>query len=92
TQESLSLFSAGTARGSWKEFLTAYRKEIASLPLPENPVIPNIQTLSKDEKIAWTTLLPVSAACFKAGGRESAQRLLKLSRAWAVETIDRFLE
>jgi hypothetical protein len=88
----LTLFAAGQARGSWREFLASYKEKLCALPPPRSPVMSYLHGLSKDEKELLTTLLPVSAACFKETQtrKPETQELLDLSRAWTIEMIDRF--
>jgi hypothetical protein len=91
-----AIFAAGTPKGSWKSFLAGYRESLAGLPLPRAPVISHIQGLSREEKILWTTLLPVSAVFARSlrarGKPPSPSALLELSRAWTGETVERALE
>jgi hypothetical protein len=87
------LFSAGTGKGSWTDFLKTYRERILALPPPRNPVMSYIHGLSQEEKYLWMTLLPVSAVFVKTLSAEKpgAPELLALSRDWTLEAVTRCL-
>ncbi|MDR1932985.1 MAG: DUF115 domain-containing protein [Spirochaetales bacterium] len=88
----LRSFAAESGKGSWREFLAAYRESLRALPPPHKPVMSYLHGLSKEEKDVWTTLLPVTAACFRPPAEKpDAPELLELARSWALKTIERFL-
>ncbi|GAB4370494.1 MAG: hypothetical protein Kow009_06960 [Spirochaetales bacterium] len=93
-KRSMQIVSAGPVRCSWMEFLESYLEEIQSLPPPSDPVISYLDSLPRDRRNLWTTLLPISAVIRKEHGaeEESPSRLLIESRDWAVETIHRHLQ
>lgn len=89
----MRIFSAGPYTCSWKEFLQSYLKNLQNLPLPFDPVLSYLDSLSLEQRNLWTTLLPISAVIRKEYGKEeiAPSSLLWESKVWALEKIERHL-
>ncbi len=57
-----TLFSAGAASLTWREFILNYAAEVNKLPLPQESLSDYRSSLSKEQKDIVTTLLPAAAA------------------------------
>ncbi|MDZ7793414.1 MAG: 6-hydroxymethylpterin diphosphokinase MptE-like protein [Spirochaetia bacterium] len=90
-----TLFSAGAAALSWKEFIKSYSQAVESLPLPQESLNHYNSLLSKEQKDIVTTLLPAAAAIRRErelqGGQQTGAEILADVIEWTQATISAHL-
>lgn len=86
-------FSAGSAECGWREFLKTYRKGLAALPRPEDPLAAYFESLTPAERDLWTTLFPAAAVFRRNLGRDSVPGAAVLSdvRSWSLDILRRYV-
>jgi hypothetical protein len=84
----LRLFAAGRARMSAEEFLSAYRRDIAALPLPEGHLARYMAGLDAGAGGVLTTLLPLAAALKRRGNCTDGRGVIKAAREYALGGLD----
>ncbi len=92
--EAFPLFSAGSSRSGWKDFLNAYGKRLESLPVLEtNPAV-YFSKLEYTDKDIWTTLFPVAAVFRKKYKHMNIDSsfILNEVRIWALDIIKKYLD
>ena len=86
-----TLFSAGVAALSWKEFIKSYSRAVETLPLPQESLNHYNSLLSKEQKDIVTTLLPAAAAIRREhelqGGQQTGAEILADVIEWTQATI-----
>lgn len=84
------VFAAGRAFQSPKAFLSAYKRDIESLPEPYEHAASYLDGLSPHEKDVWTTMLPSAAAYRREAGSvpPAPVELLEMTRDWCKGIVD----
>jgi hypothetical protein len=90
-RESLRLFSAGKAAAGARQFLEAYRNDIAALPLPGRNITAFLRELTEQESFVLTTLLPAGAAIQRRRPGLTTPEALEAVRAYCLEELDKVL-
>ncbi|MFP4364556.1 MAG: motility associated factor glycosyltransferase family protein [Spirochaetia bacterium] len=89
---SSSLFTAGKARSSWRDFLFDYAKHLKSLPEPVQPLPEYFSRLNPEDQDVWTTIFPTLAVYSRLDNDTSPPvTRLKEAREWSLEVIARVL-
>jgi hypothetical protein len=89
--QNLKAFSYGKPMMKAEDFLRLYRDEIARLPGPGKNLGAYLASLSGEQGIVLTTLLPTAAAIKKRKNAASFQELIEETRAFCLEEIDTVL-
>lgn len=85
-------FPAGKPAVPARQFLAAYRRDAAALPLPEEAVGRYLAGLDPAARLILTTLLPAAAAVKRRGGCRLAGEVLSAVRDYALDELDRVLK
>jgi hypothetical protein len=87
----LRVFAAGRARMAAAEFLRGYRDGIAALPALTGPALPYLESISQEESLIFTTLLPSMAAIKRRAPELSIPEAAQATRDFCVEAISRVI-
>lgn len=90
-ESSKTLFAAGRARMSAKEFLISYLEKIQSLPDPQSPLAKYFHGLEDSEKELWYTLFPAAAKIRKESGPLEGTEILRRVKHWSIEILEHTL-
>ncbi|GMO29252.1 MAG: hypothetical protein Pg6A_17350 [Termitinemataceae bacterium] len=83
------VFFGGKTRTSAASFLCDYKAKIASLPLLKGSISEYIFMLGQDERLVWTTLIPVAAALKQREKINSANILVERIKSFCIAEIER---
>ena len=90
-----TLFSAGAAAVSWRQFIRSYSEAVTDLPLPQESLSDYRSSISKEQNDIVTTLLPAAAAIRREqklqGIRKAGPEIIKDVIEWTRNTIDSYL-
>jgi hypothetical protein len=87
----LHLFSTGPASTTAKDFLAEYQKKIRSMPPIRKGNAQFLESLTEDERLILTTLLPTGAALKRRCPELKGEAVLEAVRTFCVEEINRIL-
>jgi hypothetical protein len=87
----LRLFASGRASMGAAEFLRHYRDGIAALPALTGPALPYLESISQEENIIFTTLLPSMAAIKRRVPELSIPEAAQATREHSVEAISKVI-
>jgi hypothetical protein len=87
----LRLFAAGRASMGAEEFLAAYRRDVAALPLPDETIARYIAGLDAGASRILITLLPAAAALKRRGNYPQGREVLMAVREYALGELDSVL-
>jgi hypothetical protein len=89
--ESLRMFAQGRASMAAVEFLRRYRDGIAALPALTGPAPFYLESISPEENIIFTTLLPSMAAIKRRRPELSIPEAAQAARDYSVEGINKVI-
>ena len=92
TERNLKLFSCGKAAMTADEFLSSYRSDIESLPLPEKNSTEYIFQLKNEAQAVFATILPAAAAIKRQNPLLTFQELLAETKRYCIKEIDSVLQ
>ena len=86
-QNKKTLFAAGKANMTAKEFLESYTQKIQSLSRPCHPLAKYFQDLQDTEKDLWFTMFPATAKIRKETGPLEGIEILDRVKNWSLEVL-----
>lgn len=85
----LPIFSEGKIIQNSLDFLWNYKKILQSLPQIYFPTEAYINSLTREQRVVWLTIIPVLAC--KRGDRELTEKLMSKTINWMISRIDRHI-
>jgi hypothetical protein len=88
----IRLFSSGKAPMAPRDFLARYRAGISALPVLRGPVQPYLTSLTKEESILFTTLLPSAAALKRRLPALNTPAIIEAVREYCAGELDKVID